>query len=138
MGLFGKKSIENPAQKEEDLEIKTPEELEKAKKMAGVVTEKEVLERAEEFGREIHDYKLAQEAKELKETRKEEKEIIRNVVFRKKTRSLTNPLTTYVAEQSYGGKSIVYGGLSELDTSQVYDVEITKEERDKVFVRIID
>ena len=38
----------HPSQEEEDLEIKTPEELEEAKEETGVTTHKEVLERHRE------------------------------------------------------------------------------------------
>jgi type I site-specific restriction-modification system R (restriction) subunit len=82
MGKEGK--IEkHPSQEEEDLEIKTPEELEEAKKEAGTSTHKEVLKRygetrkkEKEIKGELTKYdwlRDAEEAEELIKTSLEEK-----------------------------------------------------------------
>ena len=48
-----------------DLEIKTPQELEEAKKASGVTTHKESMRKAKDYAREVGDKKLQQEAEKL-------------------------------------------------------------------------
>jgi hypothetical protein len=117
--------IEHPAYQDENLEIKTEAEMEEAKKMAGVSKEREVLKRAEDFGTETRDYKLAQEAKEFQEgINVEDGDILRNVIFRKTEDN------KYVAElkncdpEHFRNKSIIliYSGTEELNITRKYNV----------------
>ena len=65
---------EHSAYKNKDLEIKTPEELKKAKKKAGVTTHEKAMQRAEKFGVETKDYELVDKARTKQETKLEQLE----------------------------------------------------------------